>query len=123
MIKSNDSYGITYTEKDGLLYPGLTLPAQSDEDIGRFGRMREQYLKEHRKAFYSIFCIKFELNDHLREINQQAIEQIELISSQLAQAEGVSDQLKAREQLGRVQAVNSCRARAVEIVVRETVLA
>ena len=45
MIKSNESYGITYTEKDGLLYPDLTLPAQSDEDIGRFGRMRKRYLK------------------------------------------------------------------------------
>ena len=56
MIKSNESYGIIYTEKAGLLYPDFTLPAQSDEDIGRFGRMRERYLKEHRKAFYSILC-------------------------------------------------------------------
>ncbi|MBR3298597.1 MAG: TnpV protein [Clostridia bacterium] len=123
MIKPNESFPITYTEKDGLLYPDLALPAQSNEDIGRFGRMRRSYLKENRKAYYSLLCMKLELNDHLREINQQAIEQIELISSRLAQAEGVTEQLKARDQLGWVQAVNSCTARAVEIVVRETVLA
>lgn len=50
MIKKDESFTITYTEKDGLLYPELTLPEQSAEDIGRFGRMRKHYLKEHRKA-------------------------------------------------------------------------
>jgi len=122
MNKTNESYGITYAEKDGLLYPDLTLPEQSSEDIGRFGRMRRRYLKEHRKAYYSLLCMTIELNDHLREINRQAIEQIELITSQLAQAEGVTEQLKARDQLGWVQAMNSCRARAEEQVVREIVL-
>ena len=67
--------------------------------------------------------MKLELNDHLREINQQAIEQIELITSQLAKAEGVTEQLKARDQLGWVQAMNSCRARAEEITIREIVFA
>jgi len=66
--------------------------------------------------------MKFELNDHLREINRQAVEQIELISSQLAKAESVTEQLKARDQLGWVQAMNSCRARADEIVISEIVL-
>ena len=122
MNKTNESYGITYAEKDGLLYPYLTLPEQSSEDIGRFGRMRRRYLKEHRKAYYALLCMTIELNDHLREINRQAIEQIELITSQLAQAEGVTEQLKARDQLGWVQAMNSCRARAEEQVVREIVL-
>ena len=114
---------ITYTKRGDLYYPDLALPEQSSEDIGRFGRMRRRYLKEHRKAYYSILCMKLELNDHLREINRQAIEQIELITSQLAQAEVVTEQLKARDQLGWVQAMNSCRARAEEIVVREIVLA
>ena len=123
MNKTNESFTITYTEKDGLLYPDLTLPNQSGEDIGRFGRMRKRYLKEHRKALYSLLCMKLELNDHLREINRQAVEQIELITSQLAQAEGVTEQLKARDQLGWVQAMNSCRARAEEIAIREIVLA
>ncbi len=114
---------IIYTKRGDIYYPDLTLPEQSSDDIGRFGRMRRRYLKEHRKALYSILCIKLELNDHLREINRQAVEQIELITSQLAQAEGVNEQLKARNQLGWVQAMNSCRARAEEITVREIVLA
>ena len=123
MVKSNESYGITYTEKGGLLYPDLMLPEQSSEDIGQFGRMRLRYLKGHRKAYYSLLCMKLELNDHLREINRQALEQIELISYQLAQAESVTEQLKARDQLGWVQAMNSCKARAEEIVIKEIVLA
>ena len=123
MIKTNESFPITYTEKDGLLYPDIVLPEQSDDDIGRFGRMRRRYLKEHRKAYYSLLCMTIELNDHLREINRQAIEQIELITSQLAQDEGVTEELKARDQLGWVQAINSCRARAEEITIREIVFA
>ena len=123
MIKTNESFPITYTEKDGLLYPDIVLPEQSDDDIGRFGRMRRRYLKEHRKAYYSLLCMTIELNDHLREINRQAIEQIELITSQLAQAEGVTEELKARDLLGWVQAMNSCRARAEEITIREIVFA
>ena len=114
---------ITYTKHGDYYYPDLELQEQSTEDIGRFGLMRRRYLKEHRKAYYSILCMKLELNDHLREINRQAVEQIELITSQLAQAEGVTEQLKARDQLGCVQAMNSCRARAEVIVVREIVLA
>ena len=123
MIMAKESYGITYTEKDGLLYPDLMLPEQSGEDIGRFGRMRRRYLKEHHKAYYSLFCMKLELNDHLREINRQEVDQIELITAQLAQAEGVNEQLKARDQLGWVQAMNSCKARAAEVVIREIVMA
>ena len=84
MNKTNESFTITYTENDGLLYPDIALPEQSGEDIGRFGIMRKRYLKEHRKAYYSLLCMKLELNDHLREINSQAVEQIELITSQLA---------------------------------------
>ena len=122
MIKKDESFTITYTEKDGLLYPDLELPEQSGEDIGRFGRMRKRYLNEHRKALYAILTAKCELNDHLREINRQAVEQIELITFQLAQAEGVNEELKARDQLGWVQAMNSCRARAEEIVIKEIVL-
>ena len=112
MFKTNESFTIIYTEKDGLLYPDLVLPEQSGEDIGRFGRMRRRYPKEHRKAYYSLLCMKLELNDHLREINSQALEQIELITSQLAKGEVVTEQLKARDQLGWVQAMNSCKVTA-----------
>ena len=114
---------ITYTKRGDYYYPDLTLPHQSDEDIGRFGRMRKRYLKEHRKALYAILMTKLELNDHLREINRQANEQIEFITFQLAKAEGVNEELKARDQLGWVQAMNSCRARAEEVVIREIVMA
>ncbi|MBR3459513.1 MAG: TnpV protein [Clostridia bacterium] len=122
MVKNEKGFNITYTEKDGLLYPDLTLPEQSGEDIGRFGRMRRRYLKEHRKALFALLTAKLELNDLLREINRQAEEQIELITSQLARAEGINEELKARDQLGWVQAMNSCKARAEELVIREMVL-
>ena len=121
MIMAKESYGITYTEKDGLLYPDLMLPEQSGEDIGRFGRMRRRYLKEHHKAYYSLFCMKLELNDHLREINRQEVDQIELITAQLAQAEGVTEQLKSRDQLGWVQKMNTIRNHAEEAVLNEII--
>lgn len=121
--KEANQMELTYTKHGDLYYPDLTLPEQSSEDIGRFGRMRRRYLKEHRKAYYSLLCMKLELNDHLREINRQALEQIELITAQLAQSEGLTDHLKARDQLGWVQAMNSCRARAEEITIRGIVLA
>lgn len=113
---------ITYTEKDGLMYPDLILPEQSSEDIGRFGRMRRKYLKEHRKALYSLLTMKLELNDHLREINDQANEMIEAIVEQTAKAQGVNEALKASDQLLWIQRMNEIRASAEEQVIREIVL-
>ena len=114
---------ITYTKHGDYYYPDLTLPPQPTGDIGRFGRMRKKYLKEHQPDTFALMLMENTLTQHLIDIDHQANEQIDLITSQLAQAEGVTEELKARDQLGWIQAMNSCRARAEAPVVREIVLA
>ena len=114
---------ITYTKHGDYYYPDLILPPQPTGDIGRFGRMRKKYLKEHQPDSFALMLMENTLTQHLIDIDREANEQIELITSQLAQAEGVTESLKARDQLGWIQAMNSCRARAEEQVIREIVLA
>ena len=114
---------ITYTKHGDYYYPGLILPPQPTWDIGRFGRMRKKYLKEHQPDTFVLMLMENTLTQHLIEIDRQANEQIDLITSQLARAEGVTEDLKARDQLEWIRAMNSCRARAAEQVIWEIVLA
>ena len=113
---------ITYTKRGDYYYPDLTLPPQPTGDIGRFGRMRKEYLKEHQPDTFALMLMENTLTQHLIDIDRQTNEQIDLITSQLAQAEDVTKDLKARDQLGWIQAMTSCRARAEEIVINESVL-
>ncbi len=113
---------ITYTKRGDYYYPDLTLPPQPTGDIGRFGRMRKRYLKEYQPDTFALMLMENTLTEHLIEIDRQANEQIDLITSRLAKAEGVTEELKARDQVGWIQAINSCRARAEEQVIRGIVL-
>ena len=112
---------ITYTKHGDYYYPDLILPPQPTGDIGRYGRMRKKYLKEHQPDTLALMMMENTLTQHLIDIDRQANEQIDLITSQLTQAEGVTEDLKARNQLGWIQAMNSCHARAVEQVIREII--
>lgn len=114
---------ITYTKHSDYFYPDLSLPPQPTGDIGRFGRLRKKYLIEHQPDTFALMLMENTLTQHLIDIDRQAMEQIDLITFQLAQAEGVTEDLKARDQLGWVRAMNSCRARAEEQAIWEIVLA
>ena len=114
---------ITYTKHGDYYYPDLALPPQPTDDIGRFGRMRKKYLREHQPDTFALMLMENTLTQHLIDIDRQANEQIDLITSQLTEAEGVSEEFKAHDQLGWIQAMNSCRVRAEEQVVREMILA
>ena len=114
---------ITYTKRGDYYYPDLILTTQPTGDIGRFGRMRKKFLKEHQPDTFALMLMENTLTQHLIDIDREANEQIDLITSQLAQAEGVTEDLKARDQLGWIQAMDSCLARADEQVIREIVLA
>ncbi len=113
---------ITYTKRGDYYYPDLALPPQPTGDIGRFGRMRKKYLKEHQPDTFALMLMENTLIQHLIDIDRQAMEQIDIITSQLARAEGVTEDFKACDQLGWTRAMNSCRARAEEQVIREIVL-
>ena len=112
---------ITYTKHGDYYYPDLALPPQPTGDIGRFGRMRRKYLKEHQPDTFALMLMENTLTQHLIDIDRQAMEQINLITSQIARAEGVNEELKGRDQLGWIQAMNSCQDRAEEQTVREIV--
>ena len=114
---------ITYSKREDYYYPDLTLPPPPTGDIGRFGRMRKKYLKEHQPDTFALMLMENTLTQHLIDIDREANKQIDLIASQLAKAEGVTEELKARNQLGWIQAMNSTHARAEEQVIREIVLA
>ncbi len=114
---------ITYTKHGDYYYPDRKLPPQPTGDIGRFGRMRKRFLKEHQPDTFALMLMENTLTQHLIDIDREAKEQIELITAQLARAEGVTEDLKAHDQLGWIRAMNSCRARTEEQVVREIVLA
>ena len=114
---------ITYTKHGDYYYPDLTIPSQPTGDIGRFGRMRKKYLKEHQPDTFALMLMENTLTQHLIDIDCEANEQIDLIISRLAQTEGVTEDLKTRDQIGWIQAMNSCKARAEEQVIREIVLA
>ena len=113
---------ITYTKHGDYYYPDLILPPQPTGDIGRFGRMRKKYLREHQPDTFALMLMENTLTQHLIDIDRQVNEQIDLITSQLAKAEGVTEELKARDQLGWIRAMNSCRARAEELTISSIVL-
>ena len=112
---------ITYTKHGDYYYPDLALPPQPTGDIGRFGRMRKKYLKEHQPDTFALMLMENTLTHHLIDIDRQANEQINLITSQLARAEGITEDLKACDQLEWIHQMNSCRARVEEQTIREIV--
>jgi hypothetical protein len=119
----DESNGLTYDLVGDYYYPSLAVPEEPEGDIGRFGRMRKRFLKEHRKGVFAELLLTGTLHYYLVEVNNDALTMIERVTDQLARAEGVTEDLKARDQLEWIRAMNSCRARAEEIAVREIVLA
>ncbi|MBQ4446979.1 MAG: TnpV protein [Clostridia bacterium] len=118
----DETNGLTYDLVGDYYYPRLTVPEEPEGDIGRFGRMRKRFLKEHRKGVFAELLLTGTLHYYLVEVNNDALTMIERITDQLAKAEGVTEDLKARDQLEWIRAMNSCRARAEEIAVRELIL-
>ena len=117
----DESNGLTYDLVGDYYYPRLSVPKEPEGDIGRFGRMRKKFLKEHRKGVFAELLLTGTLHYYLVEVNNDALTMIERITDQLARAEGVTEDMKARDQLEWIRAMNSCRARAEEQVVHELV--
>ena len=112
---------ITYTERDGIFYPNLSLPEQTDYPIGKYGQMRLDFLKKHRRGTYTTLMTEGRLSAHLSAINQEARSQIEYLTAELAKNRGIDEELKASNPLLWVQEMNNCKAQAEEIVIREVV--
>ena len=101
----------------------LVLSQEEQQPIGKYGRMRRRYLKEHRPVVYSNLLLTGKLNQHLAEFDQACMEQIELIAQQMKVQEGVTEALKAADQMAWVTHMNSVQNRAEEVVLSELVFA
>ena len=112
---------IQYHKSGGYYLPNLVLEDTEVQSIGKYGRMRKRYLKEHRPALYSSLLLTGKLDQHLAEIDETCEERMELLSGQMARQEGVTEELKAADQMEWVRRMNSIRNRAEEIVLHELV--
>lgn len=113
--------GGTYTQVGDVLLPDLSIGESEQRPLGKYGRMRKRYLKEHRPALYSSMLLTDKLDGHLTEIDQACEERLELIIRQMAERESVTEALKAADQMEWVRRMNSIRSRAEEIVLQDLV--
>ncbi|MBR1770568.1 MAG: TnpV protein [Lachnospiraceae bacterium] len=110
---------LTYHKENGYLLPNLIAP--DSPSIGVWGMRRLAYLRRHRRPIYSGMLMDGTLNAHMEEIDRAAEEMMELLMTQTAEREGVTEQLKAEDQMAWVQTMNSIRSRAEEIVLAELI--
>ena len=118
-----EEMGGTYRQVGDYFIPNITLPDDGEYQIGKYGRMRRNYLKEYRKILYNNYVLEGTLFKHLAEIDQACNERIENIISAMAKQEGVTEALKATNQMEWVRYMNSIRNRAEEIILTELVYA
>ena len=118
-----EEMGGTYRQVGDYFIPNLVLPDDGNYQIGKYGRLRRSYLKEHRKILYNNYVLEGTLFKHLAEIDQACNERIETIVSAMAKQEGVTESLKVADQMEWVRRKNSIRNRAEEIVLTELVYA
>ena len=117
-----EEMGGTYVRQGDYFIPCLSLPADKENHpIGVWGQRHKRYLQEHKKATYTTLLTSGKLNSYLANIDEQAEELFSRMVKQIAEREGVTEQLKAGNQLEWVQKMNSIRNRAVEIVNTELI--
>ena len=112
---------ITYTEHNGLYYPNLALPEQTNYPIGKYGNLRLDYMKKHRRGTYTTLLTEGRLNEHLHAIDIQAHELLDDTIPRLAEERGIDEALKAHNALGWIAEMNNIKASAKEIVLQEVI--
>ena len=117
-----ENLGGTYHEENGHLIPNVTLPEQTDYQIGKYGRMHLDYIKQHHRGRYTTLLTEGKLNARLHEIDLEANEMLETIIPRLTTERGIDENVKARDMLRWVAEMNNIKANAEEIVLREVVL-
>lgn len=111
---------ITYSKYGEYCLPNLAV-SWEEPTYGRFGRMRLKYLKAHRRVTYINLKTSGQLTHHLNEIDREANEMLRLVIEQMAQAQGITEQLKAEDQITWVGAMNNIRNAAEEVVLRDII--
>ena len=116
-----ENLGGTYHEENGPLIPDIALPEQTDYQIGKYGRMHLDYIKNHRRGKYTTLLTEGKLNARLHEIDLKASEMLETIIPRLATERGIDENLKAHDMLRWVAEMNNIKASAEEIVFKEVI--
>lgn len=112
---------ITYSQCGDYLIPNILFPGEEQQSIGKYGRMRKRYLKDHRPVLYSNLLLSGKLYEHLAEIDRACEDRLDLIIRQMKTQENVTEKLKADDQMAWVAAMNSIQNRAEEIILSELV--
>lgn len=112
---------LTYTKNGDYLVPDLSLSQQEEQPLGKYGRMRKAYLKEHRPVLWSSLILSEQLYPHLREIDETANSRLEQMMPELMKAAGVTESLKASDPMKWVGLMNTLKAQAEEVILTELV--
>ena len=112
---------LTYTERNDIMYPNLALPEQTIYPIGKYGKMRLDYLKKHRRGTYTTLLTSCALNQHLYDTEQEVKRQIDLTLSRLVKERGITEELKATNPLLWAQEMNNAKQNAEESVLNEII--
>ena len=113
--------GITYTRQGDYNLPNLLPPQEPEAPSGKYALLRKKFLKEHRRITYTNLLTSGKLSSHLAEIQQTAQRRMEKIVAQMAKAEGVTEELKARDQMKWVQMMNNLQNAAEKMVLAELI--
>ena len=117
----NEKIELTYSQNGDYLIPDLTLEEADGMPIGKYGMLRETYLKEHRSGKYMTMLLTGKLQSHLQEIDQTAQQRVDLIVERLAEKNQVNEEMKAQDQMKWVGLMNNFKNEAEEIVLTELV--
>ena len=112
---------MTYIQNGDYLIPDLKLREQPTKPLGKYGRMRKAYLKEHRPLIYNQLLLTEKLYPHLIEIDETANSRLEQMMPQLAKEAGATEELKARDPMKWVGLMNTCKVQAEEILMAELI--
>lgn len=123
MNSFTNSHKSTYTLQGDYYLPDLALPAEEQVEIGIWGQRHLRYIKAHRKGFYTTLFTKCELNRYLADVNKQDEDMFFRFVKQMAECEGVNEELKSTNQMEWVQKMNNIRNQATEIANSEKIYA
>ena len=116
----DEKNGMSYTLHGDYYLPDLVL-REEEPTYGKYGMLRKQFLKEHRSARYQYLLLTGKLNEHLNQTDQEAREQVETLMEQMTEKQGVTEELKAQDQMERVRLMNNIKASAEEIILKNMV--
>ena len=116
----DEKNGMSYTLHGDYYLPDLVL-REEEPTYGKYGMLRKQFLKEYRSARYQYLLLTGKLNEHLNQTDQEAREQVETLMEQMTEKQGVTEELKAQDQMEWVRLMNNIKASAEEIVLKNMV--